>query len=71
MDVKELAAKAVTEAWHEEIERAIDNVKRTKWDTWMRKEWHKATARERWSEWGGGLLHGRPDHFAGQLRLAL
>ena len=36
--------------WKDDVERAIDNVKRTKVDTWMRKEWHKAGARDHWSE---------------------
>jgi hypothetical protein len=46
-DVERCRARA---AWAEEIEHAIDNVKRTKSDKWMRREWHKAAARERWSE---------------------
>ena len=50
MDVKELATKATTEPWQDEIEHAIDNVKRTESDRWMRREWHKASARGRWSE---------------------
>ena len=37
-------------ACREEIETAIDRVKRTKLDRWMRKEWHKASARDQWSE---------------------
>jgi len=36
-------------AWAEEIERAIDNVTRTQWDKWMRREWHKAESRRQWS----------------------
>ena len=34
----------------EEIERAVDSVKRTVLDRWMRREWHKAAARDHWSE---------------------
>ena len=34
----------------EEIEHAIDSVKRTALDRWMRTEWHRAGARDRWSE---------------------
>lgn len=30
--------------------KAIANARRTAWDKWMRKEWHKAAARERWTE---------------------
>ena len=47
MDVERYAGRS---AWWDEIEHAIDNVKRTKFDKWMRREWHKAAARERWSE---------------------
>jgi len=47
MDVERHAVRAV---WADEIERAIDSIKRTKFDKWMRREWHKAAARERWSE---------------------
>ena len=36
-------------AWADEIEQAIDNVKRTKLDKRMREEWHKAAARDRWT----------------------
>ena len=47
MDVERYTAGS---AWQDEIERAIDNVKRTKLGKWMRAEWHKAGARDRWSE---------------------
>ncbi|MBL7223577.1 MAG: hypothetical protein ISS72_06980 [Candidatus Brocadiae bacterium] len=40
----------VRSACQEEIEHAIDNVGRTKLDRWMRRQWHKAGARDRWSE---------------------
>ena len=49
MDVERQAVGSVEVAWHEEIENAIDRVKRTKFDKWMRTEWHKAGARERWT----------------------
>lgn len=50
MDPREPAAREAKAAWAGEIEHAIDNVKRTKFDRWMRKEWHKADARSHWSE---------------------
>jgi len=34
-------------AYREEIERAIDNVKRTAWDKWFRRQWYRARARRR------------------------
>ncbi|MBL7133606.1 MAG: hypothetical protein ISS78_05865 [Phycisphaerae bacterium] len=34
----------------EEIEHAIDSVKQTHLDEWMRTEWHRAGARDRWSK---------------------
>jgi len=43
------AAGSETEAWQEEIERAVDGVNRTRFDRWMRSEWHKAESRRRWS----------------------
>ena len=57
-------------AWREETERAIDNVKRTKLDKWMRREWHKAAARDHWSEgrkvkwveWWSKLCDGAAGH---------
>ena len=48
MELKELAGKATMAAWQDEIERAVDNVKRTRLDRWMRTEWHRAGARDRW-----------------------
>ena len=36
-----------TEKVCEEIERAIDSVRRTPWDRWFRKEWYRAGARRR------------------------
>ena len=50
MELKELAGKAMMAAWQDEIERAIDSAKRTKLDRRMRAEWHRARARDHWSE---------------------
>ena len=50
MDVTHHAEQAARAAWAEEIERAVDNVKRTAFTSrWMRREWHKAESRRRWS----------------------
>ncbi len=49
MDIQRHVEQATSAAWADEIERAIDNVKRTQWDRWMRSEFHKAEARRRWS----------------------
>ena len=49
MDVTQQLERAARAAWAEEIERAIANVKRTERDKWMRREWHKADSRRRWS----------------------
>ncbi len=49
MVVKGIEAEGASAAWADEIELAIDNAKRTKFDRWMRSEWHKAAARARWS----------------------
>ncbi|MFC1805664.1 hypothetical protein ACFL09_01620 [Planctomycetota bacterium] len=49
MELQELAGKAMMAAWQDEIEHAIDKAKRTALDRWMRTEWHKAGARDRWS----------------------
>jgi hypothetical protein len=43
------AEQAVRAGWAEEIDRAVDNVKRTQADKWMRREWHKADSRRQWS----------------------
>jgi hypothetical protein len=37
-----------------EIERAIDNVKRSDWDKWFRRMWYRAAAVQRAREWGLG-----------------
>lgn len=44
------APKLIAEQNRQEIERAIDNVKRTALDKWFRKEWYKTAARQRWSK---------------------
>jgi hypothetical protein len=31
-----------------EIERAISSVKRSDWDKWFRREWHRAAAMRKW-----------------------
>ena len=49
MEMKELAGKSMMATWQDEIERAVDNVKRTQWDKRMRTEFHKAAARNLWS----------------------
>ena len=49
MDVTHYPEQAARAAWAEEIERAVDNVKRTESDKWMRREWHKAASRRQWT----------------------
>jgi len=49
MDVTQCLEQAARAEWAEEIDRAVDNVKRTEWDKWMRREWHKADSRRQWS----------------------
>ena len=78
MELKELAGKAMEAAWQDEIERAVSNVKRTKWDKWMRTEFHKAAARNRWSrsrkvrwmEWKMRGLRGAESEGRGPSRKA-
>ena len=43
MNSIELAAKGLPAVWNEEIERAIDNVKRSSWDKWFRRQWHRGS----------------------------
>ena len=50
MDMRAVEVRGARAAWEDEIERAIDSVKRTNLRRWMRKEWHKAAARDHWSE---------------------
>ena len=49
MGVKGIKVEGAWAAWADETELAIDNGKRTKLDKWMRSEWHRATARDRWT----------------------
>ena len=49
MDMRGIRAEGARAAWADEIEHAIDRVKRTRLDKWMRREWHKAAARDRWT----------------------
>ena len=49
MDVTHHGEQATQAAWTEEIDRAVDSVKRTAEDKWMRREWHKADSRRQWS----------------------
>lgn len=70
MDAERCAIGPVTAAWKDEIERAIDNVKRTNLGRWIRREWHRAGARDHWSEgrkaeWVGWWSR-RCDGIAGQ-----
>ena len=41
------AMSLLKQRYRDEIERAIDNVKRTDLDKWFRKQWYKAAARRR------------------------
>ena len=49
VELKELAGKAMMATWQDEIEGAVNNVKRTGLDKWLRTEFHRAAARDRWS----------------------
>ena len=49
MEVERHAVGSAGTAWRDEIEHAIDGIKRTKLDRWTRRQWHKAAARSRWS----------------------
>ena len=70
MDVAYRAARAARAAWAEEIERAIDNLKRTEWDKWMRREWHKAASRRQWSaDRRARWLEWREQHSRGGARV--
>ena len=50
MDTKGIEVRGARAAWAHEIERAINRVKRAHFDKWMRREWHKAGARDHWPE---------------------
>lgn len=45
--IEEHGARFLREQHRDEIERAIRNVKRTAWDKWFRREWHRAAAQRR------------------------
>ena len=47
MNTEQLAGQITAQAWREEIEHAVDNVKRSAWDKHFRKRWHIAAARRR------------------------
>ena len=47
MDIKEFAARSAMESWKAEIERGIDNVKRTESDKWWRRRFYIETNRLR------------------------
>ena len=49
MDITQQLEQGARAVWAEEIERAIANAKRSESDKWMRREWHKAESRRRWS----------------------
>ena len=34
--------------WEHQIERAVDNAKRSDWDKWFRKQWYRAAAMRKW-----------------------
>ena len=44
MNSIELAAKGLSAVWKAEIERAIDNAKRSSLDKWWRKQFYRETA---------------------------
>ena len=45
MDIKEFAARSAMKSWRAEIERAIDNAKRTEQDKWWRRRFYMETNR--------------------------
>jgi hypothetical protein len=49
MNANESMKQANAEPWRNEIEHAIDNVKRTQQDKWLRREWYRAAARRNWT----------------------
>jgi len=53
MDKKEKETPADEES-RDEIERAIDNAKRSDWDRTFRRMWYKAAARRRFGMAGPG-----------------
>ena len=45
MDVKDRIVRGAMAAWSDEIERAIDNAKRTEMDKWWWRQFYKETGR--------------------------
>ena len=45
MDVKDQIVRGTMASWSDEIERAIDNAKRTEWDKWWRRQFYMETWR--------------------------
>jgi len=45
MNITQYLGQSAKPAWAEEIERAIDNAKRSAWDKQFRREWHRAAWR--------------------------
>ena len=64
MMIRKYGPRSLAEKHREEIEKAIENVKRTAWEKWFRKEWHRAGARRkkrtrREGDWPGGKRQSR------------
>ena len=57
--IAQLGASELTEKYRQETERAVDNIKRTAWDKWFRREWHRAAALRRQAERCGWLRDGK------------
>ena len=45
--VEQQAAELLWKHYEEEIERAVADVKRSAWDKWFQREWHRAAGRDR------------------------
>jgi hypothetical protein len=50
--IAEQGGSALQVRYFEEIERAVQNVKRSRWDKLFRRAWHQAGARSRWQRRG-------------------
>ena len=61
--IRQSGPRSLEEKHREEIEKAIDNVKRTAWGKWFRKEWYRTGARRKWAgrgrDWSRRRRHGR------------
>jgi len=74
MNTTQYLGRSAMAAWAEEIERAIDKVKRTQRDKRFKREWHKADARRQWSadrqarweDWRARRSRGVAQHETGQ-----